>query len=388
MGDRMNHLALVGLVYKKAPGSTMQLAKVFAFTILPLVILGPVAGVFIDRWNKKKTMIICDILRGLLVLLIPVFLIYAKAIMPVYIVVFLVFALGCFFIPSRLSMLPDIVSSEKLLLANSLSATAAVVSVFIGIAIGGLVVEYFGVRSAFYIDAATYLVSAIMVALMVIKKKIPTKELSPKEIIRKSYLSDLKEGLKFLFTHKDARFVAATLSLLMAGAGSIYVIIIVFIQEEMGSVTRDISLLGLFLGIGFLIGSMIYGRYGQKISRNKAIFSSLAATGLMVGAFALLVRIFANFYVASMIITIVGIFCAPSIVSGNTLIHEVTHEQMRGRIFTSLGVVMSAALLLFMFITSALAEYIDKMYILFFVGITFMICGISGVMITRNKKAS
>ena len=277
---RILDLALIGLVYKKAPGSTMQLAKVLAFTILPLVILGPIAGVYIDRWNRKKTMIVADILRGFLVLLIPVFLIYGKAIMPIYIIVFLVFAIGCFFIPSRLSIIPDLVPPEKLLLANSLSATVGVISVFIGIAIGGLLVEVFGVRSAFYIDAGTYFISAIMISFIVLKKKFIPRLVRTADIIKNSYLKDIRDGVKFLFTHKDTRYVVATLSLLMAGAGSIYVVIIVFIQEVLHSVTRDLSLLGLFFGVGFFVGSLMYGRYGQKIPRNMAIFSSLSATGI------------------------------------------------------------------------------------------------------------
>jgi MFS family permease len=172
----------------------------------------------------------------------------------------------------------------------------------------------------------------------------------------------------------------------MAGAGSIYVVIIVFIQDVMHSVTKDLSLLGLFFGMGFFLGSVVYGRYGQKIPRSRAIFTSLAASGLMIGIFALFVRVFPNFYVASSLIMIMGMVAAPCVISANTLVHEVTHEQMRGRIFTSLGVVMSIALLAFMFITSALAEHIERMYILVFVGVIFVICGALGIVFTGRRN--
>ena len=73
-GDRLNQMALIALVYRYAPGSSMQMAKIMAFTIIPVFLIGPIAGVYVDRWDRRRTMVVCDILRGLLVLLIPVWL--------------------------------------------------------------------------------------------------------------------------------------------------------------------------------------------------------------------------------------------------------------------------------------------------------------------------
>ena len=70
-GERLSQMALIGLVYVQAPGSTLQLAKILSFTILPVFLIGPEAGVYVDRWNRRQTMFICDFLRASLVLLIP-----------------------------------------------------------------------------------------------------------------------------------------------------------------------------------------------------------------------------------------------------------------------------------------------------------------------------
>ena len=67
-GDRINQMALIGLVYTKFGASSTQLAKLFSFAILPVFLVGPIAGVYVDRWSKKYTMFYSDILRGLLVL--------------------------------------------------------------------------------------------------------------------------------------------------------------------------------------------------------------------------------------------------------------------------------------------------------------------------------
>jgi len=119
-GDRLNQMALIALVYSKSPNSVMALAKLLFFIIIPVFVIGPVAGVYVDRWDRKKVMIISDLLRGVLVLTVPVF-VYFNLMAPVYFMVFIIFSASRFFIPSKMAFIPEIVSKEKLLVANSLS---------------------------------------------------------------------------------------------------------------------------------------------------------------------------------------------------------------------------------------------------------------------------
>ena len=78
LGDRLGQMALIAFVYLRAPGSTLQIAKILSFTIIPVFLIGPLAGVYVDRWDRRKTMYICDFIRSLLVLTIPLFLFYIK----------------------------------------------------------------------------------------------------------------------------------------------------------------------------------------------------------------------------------------------------------------------------------------------------------------------
>ena len=84
-------MALIGLIYIRTPGSTIELAKLLSFTILPVFIIGPIAGIYVDRWNRRATMIACDIIRGLLVLMIPLIIKYSTSMAPIYIIVFIIF---------------------------------------------------------------------------------------------------------------------------------------------------------------------------------------------------------------------------------------------------------------------------------------------------------
>lgn len=114
-GDRLNQIALIALVFDKSPGSAMQLAKVLFFTVVPVFIVGPIAGVYVDRWNRKTTMIWADVIRGILVFFLPVCLKhFANTFLPVYVIIFLVYSVTRFFLPSRLAIMPDLVKGEKL----------------------------------------------------------------------------------------------------------------------------------------------------------------------------------------------------------------------------------------------------------------------------------
>ena len=127
-GERLAQMALIGLVYMRFPGSTIQLAKTLSLTILPVFLIGPVAGVYVDRWDRRRTMFICDFLRSFFVWLIPLFLFLQRPLSSIYILIFITFSVGRFFIPAKLSIIPYLVRKENLLMANSLVNITAMIA--------------------------------------------------------------------------------------------------------------------------------------------------------------------------------------------------------------------------------------------------------------------
>lgn len=95
-GDRLNQMALIALVFKRAPGSTFELAKLMTLTIIPVFLIGPIAGVYVDRWDRRRTMFVCDLIRAVLVFLIPFYFLQFHSLLLVYVVVFLAFCLSRF----------------------------------------------------------------------------------------------------------------------------------------------------------------------------------------------------------------------------------------------------------------------------------------------------
>lgn len=387
-------MALIGLIYARTPGSTVQLAKLLSFTIIPVFLIGPIAGIYVDRWNRKHTMIFCDLIRGSMVLFIPLVIAYSKSMVPVYILVFMIFSATRFFLPSKLAIIPDIVPKDKLLLANSLTSTTMMIATIVGFGLGGIIVGCLGARGGFYIDAGTYFISALMISFVVLKLKPvlppePALKETLQKIIRKTILDDIKEGFRYLNGHKDIRMIAVTMFFLMAGVGSIYIIIIVFVQELLKSSTEHLGLLAMFLGAGLFLGSVIYGRFGAKLCKRKVINVGLAVTGLVIILFSAGLQMWPNFFVAAVLSMILGLFAAPIVVSSNTLLHEVMADEMRGRIFSSMDLIMHVGFLVFMFLTSLIAERIGQGQLLIATGIIFSFIGVLRLIIgnkTKGKK--
>ncbi|MCX5692690.1 MAG: MFS transporter [Candidatus Omnitrophica bacterium] len=379
-GDRLDQMALIGLIYLRTPGSTIELAKLLSFTILPVFIIGPIAGICVDRWNRRATMIICDLIRGGLVLLLPLIIKYSTSMVPVYIVVFIIFSVTRFFLPSKLSIIPDIVHKDKLLLANSLSSTTMMIATIVSFGFSGLIVAALGPQAGFYIDSVSYFISAALVFFVVVKLKenIESQKAGVEltDIAKRTVIGDIREGLVYLKGHKDVRMVANTMFFLMAGVGSIYIVIIVFIQEALRSSTEHLGFLVMFLGIGLFLGSVIYGRFGSKFSKRKVINFGLLTTGLIIVIFAACLKFIPSFFIAGILSIALGIFSAPIIVSSNTLLHEVMPNEMRGRIFSSLEIIMHAGFLLFMFFASLAAERIGRDWVLIMIGMLFSIIGL------------
>ncbi|MFC1667086.1 MFS transporter [Candidatus Omnitrophota bacterium] len=379
-GDRLNQMALIGLVYARTPGSTTELAKLLSFTILPVFLLGPIAGICVDRWNRKYTMVTCDLIRGISVLFIPFVIFYSKNMVPIYILVFIIFSATRFFLPAKLSIIPDIVDKDKLLLANSLTSTTRMIAAIVGFGFGGIIVARLGAEGGFYVDAATYFISGLMLVFVVLrfKKKAdaPAQNGKLKSLVKKAIIEDIKEGWAYFKGHRDIRMVANTMLLIMSGVGSIYIIIIVFVQESLGSSTEHLGLLAMFLGAGLFIGSLVYGRFGTKLCKKDVINSSLCVTGLAIVIFSIGLKIYPSFLVAVFLSTLLGISASPIIVSSSTLLHEVMVEEMRGRVFTLLDIVMHIGFLFSMLITSLVAERIEKGTVLIVVGAVFSVIGV------------
>ncbi|MFA5096655.1 MAG: MFS transporter [Candidatus Omnitrophota bacterium] len=390
LGDRLSQMALIAFVYLRAPGSTMGIAKILSFTIIPVFLIGPIAGVYVDRWDRRKTMYACDFLRAALVFTIPFFLFYSRNMFPIYVIIFFMFSIGRFFVPAKLSIVPDLVGKRDLLLANSLVNTTGMIAAIAGFGISGILVEWLGAKSGFYLDALSFLASGALIFSIANKLRpavhVKLKEVGQGivEVISKSVFQEIKEGLWYFIREKNIRFAAWIMFILWAALGSAYVVIIVFVQNTLHSATRDLGLLVMFLGVGLFAGSLLYGRFGQSVSHYKMIFISLAMSGVMLIVFSVTIQYHPSLVVAEALAFVFGIVVAPVMIASNTIIHKVSDNAMLGKVFSSLEIVMHLGFLLFMFISSFLAERFSHLAILVVVGAAVSLLGMINLVFNRR----
>jgi len=385
-GDRLNQMALVALVYQRNPGSEIALAKLISFTIIPVFIVGPIAGAWVDRLNGRKIMVISDLLRGVLVLSIPVF-IMAHQILLVYLVIFTMFSISRFFIPSKMALIPELVPKDKLLVANTLNDTTHMIGNVVGLVAAGIIVNisFIGAIGGFYIDSATFFVSASLIAMMakrrfggdMKKDLVATGKALESSFKARTIFSDIKEGLEHLAKYGDMRFVVYVFFLLMAGVGAISCVIIVFIQEAFGTSTRDLGFLGMFLVGGLLFGAVGYGKFCQTIPKRRAISLSFIASGVSIILFTVIVNRHPSILLGGALIGALGLAISPIMMTTNTLAHETIPKEVRGRIFSSLEAVIHLAFLVFMFLAAYAAKFIDRFWIIIAVGLVYFVCGIA-----------
>ena len=395
-GDRINQMALVGLVTGRALGginsaSAMELAKLLAFTIIPVFVVGPIAGVYVDRWDRKTTMFVCDLLRGLLILAIPLVLIYQQSMWPIYVVVFLAFCLSRFYVPAKMSIIPEIVDPDALHSANSLATVTGMIAFVLGALLGGLCVEYWGARGGFLIDAATFFLSAFLISLI---SRPQLRSVRAQEIVTagkevasayKNVWHEVCDGVMYIAANRDIRYIINLMMVLFMAAGAIYVVIIVFIQESFGSVTKHLGFMAVGLGVGLFLGSIAYGKWGDKKKHIETIFSSLIAGGIMLAVFAFAVQMFRNIWVAQALAVILGFVVGPVLIAANTVVHKVASTEMQGKVFSAMEFAIHFAFLVTMLLSSKLSEFIPRDWILMAVGGIFFLVGTGGMWKYRDS---
>jgi len=392
-GDRVYQMALVGLMAVRHPGSVTAITNMLSFTIIPVFIVGPIAGVYIDRWDRRTTLFICDFIRGMLILFAAFYLTHLNEIWPMYAVVFLIFSLSRFYVPAKMSFIPEIVHEDDLLIANSLSTTTGMIALVLGALLGGLIVEYTGSFGGFCWGAIGYFLSAVLVfSIAKLRRRLPNKSeliAGTKKMIQtqKSVWHEIMDGISYIRSQKEISFIFWMMTILFAAIGAIYVVIIVFIQQAFHSVTKDLGFLAVPLGIGLFLGSLAYGKWGTKLAASKVIFWSLILGGGMVILFASMVESTHNRFLALGLSFILGFVIGPATIASNTVINKVCNMEMSGKVFAALEFVMYLAFLVAMQISSILSEHIQSFWILIAVGGIFVVVGMVGLLKFHPEEA-
>lgn len=261
LGDWFNTIATV-IIVTRYTDSAQAVSLLFLARGLPPFLIGPLAGVVADRFDRKTILIISDMSRVFIVLGL-LFVTSADRVWLVYVLTALQFAVSTFFEPARAAILPSLIEGDELLTANTLSSATWSAVLAFGAAIGAVTADVFGVQIALIIDAATFMVSAMFI-LQISFVDRPEEDALTKD----SGWTDLLDGFKYV---KDRpRIAVYTLVKGLAQVGSVDILFAlyaerVFVVGEDGAIT-----LGIFytcFGVGSVLGPMISNMLGDGSER-------------------------------------------------------------------------------------------------------------------------
>lgn len=382
-GDRLAQMALIGLYLKQTAGISLShsvpvMRNLFFFSTLPILLFSPLAGVYVDRWSRKKTLIATDLLRAGLILLIPLLAGYTDGMWSIYGVIFLVFTVTCFFSPAKSAIIPNLVKKRELLAANSLSNITRLIAMIGGVTAGGIIVAWTGTKMSFYLDSLSFLLSGLAILAIRIKEDPPPEE--SKDGIRR-VAKELVAGLNFIRKKKRVKFVATSLFILMGASGIGYLLVTVFVTKALNLGTIGLSVLATFLGIGMLAGSLIYGHFGEQIEREKVIVGGT----LICGVCAVLLGGSKSLFLLSLGVSIIGFIASPIMIAAYTLTQELTPDRIRGRVFSALEVIINSSFLFFIWVAGVLGAWLPIQSIFYLTGVGLLVYG-SKILVLRYTK--
>lgn len=343
VGDKINQIAMAIMVYA-VTGSMLQMGIMLGVTLLPAALFGLIAGVYVDRWDRRRTMLVADLARAAIVLSIPFVIRFGVG--WAYALAFLASTVALFFVPAKRSLIPDIVPSNTLMAANSLDGATSAVAELAGLAAGGALVAIIGYRWAFAIDAATFAFSAACIA-MIVYRRLPALAAEKDSHV----LSEAADGLRSIWRSDVLRSLFGVYSATAVfGAASIAVCYaLALVRYRAGA--PGVALLDAGVTGGILIGSILVGRTGSAGAGAK-VLAGVAGFGVafVLAAFS------ANIWVAFAWLFLAGISNMFFFIPATTLYQTRSEESLRGRVMAAVTTVNGVAMVLGIVATGALAQ--------------------------------
>lgn len=334
-GSALSMLASSILVFR-VTGSALSVGLMLIVTVLPSLVVGLVAGVIVDRYDRKRVMIAADLSRAVLVGVVPLFVLGAAGfhvpggIVWLYILATLAGVGTQFFDPAFASVLPEVASDDHLAAANSLMQISSFGSNAIGFAGAGLIASQLPIAWAFYLDALSFLISATCVALAVIPRIAATDTTSVAVVYQ-----NLRSGARYLFASRVLRSLFVVSIPAALGIGLSNALLLPFAVRALHATSFQYSLQEGLTSVGFVAGSLLLASRADRIQAGQLAAIGFLGMGLTTAIYAGL----SSIWVALVVMVVSGFFNAPSAVARGLEIQRYTSREVRGRVFSAFFVV-------------------------------------------------
>jgi dTMP kinase len=374
-GDWLGFLAIAALATRIGAGSPeAAVGVVMAARIVPGFFLGAASGVVADRFDRKKVMVTCDIGRACVLVVLP----FVDSVWGLVIASFVLEIFTLLWSPAKEASVPNLVPADHLTTANSLSLVAAYGTVPLAAGVFALLSKVAETLSgihaldslrtsqesiAFYVDAVTFLFSAFMVSRLTLIRAArrhdgaTTEDDADRRIDFAQAFREMKEGWQFIFINPVVRSVNIGLATGLIGGGMLVPLGPVFSIKVLGAGTAGFGLFIFFMGSGVALGVVLLSVFQKRLPKARVFTYSL----LVGGASLLVAASMSSLGLAALFVTVLGM-CAGSVyVLGFTLLHESVDDELRGRIFSALYILVRFCVLIAFAVGPLLSDVLDKL---------------------------
>jgi MFS transporter, DHA3 family, macrolide efflux protein len=351
-GDFLALFAVIAILTFKLHATPQQVTGIQIAYMLPIAILGILAGVFVDRWPLKPTMVASDSIRAALCLLLLV----ATQIWHFYAILAAISIVSSFFGPAQGVAIRSAVPLHGLRSANALMQQVMFGMRIIGPAIAAFMVAYLGARSCYIFDSVSFVASACLIASVALVRTMPKPATPTAEnvsAIGKVWL-DMKQGISFIVHHAALFFVILAMAAGMFVIGCFGPLIAIYVRDSLHASTKMFGIVSPMIGLGMLIAVNGLNSAGQKLSNTVLVYSGLC--GIAVGL--IILTLLPHVWSTLLGNFIIGIAVAAIIVPAQTLFQQATPPALLGRVGSTFMSIIFAAQIAGLVLSGILTQHI------------------------------
>jgi MFS transporter, DHA3 family, macrolide efflux protein len=352
LGDFLALIAVISVATYRMHWTAQQVTGVQIAYMLPLAVLGPLSGVFVDRWALKPTLIASDLIRAVLVLL----LFLTTSMWPIYAVLAALSCVSSFFAPAQSVTIRNHVPPHGLISANALMQMAMLGIRVIGPPVAGALVAAFGPNICYAIDSVSFVVSAALISsVAILRPAAPARGNAESDKGKiAAIVHDMGEGMRFIVHHAAISFVVMAMAAAMFVIGCFGPLIAVYVREWLHAREVVFGIVSAMVGVGMLLGMPAVRRVSGQVSNSTLVLAGLAGIGL--GALILGALPWVAFSMLGCFT--LGFAFAGVIVPAQTLMQKETPHALMGRISSTMMSMIFFAQLLGLVLSGFLANAI------------------------------
>ena len=335
-GDTLHYIALVVLVFELT-GQGVAVAGLVAAEVVPVLVLGPVAGVVIDRFSRKAVLIGADVVRAGLVLT----LLWPQGAWHAYVVAAGLAAGNTFFNPTVQAVIPVLTTEEQRLAANSVAWSTGRLVQILASAVAGGVIALIGTGPAFATNAASFVVSALLLSRLRIPAHAGQLGAGTKRGLD-SYFGDARAGLAFARRDRLVSRLLLVQALASLATGATSAMLVVLSERHLHLPPAGFAWLIGAIGVGALLGPLIPNTFARDYRDARWLFGPYVIRGLGD----VLLAVFTPLPIALVLLFVYGLNTSTGMVVFNSTVQGAVPDVVRGRVFTLLDVTWSAMRLL------------------------------------------